>query len=574
MPGTAPSRSNYLRKLFLFNHGIGLLIGICFPFFASVLLGPQALSAPFFGACLVAGFGLGAASFLFVRHSLKQQLHHQLATLQSLTGGSAAVTAGQTIEALDEAVQQTVAEVQGLLGNLQGTLDQFVPHYQTLADASRFLSARTEDGLSAARKARSDVDGMYQKQQQVMTEIETLNHSAQNEAAISRELSASLEEMAGALEHSTQKFLETTHSVDQLVGSIQEATGQSEQVAHSLEQTAHDLDGIGTALDNLRSGVAASAAKTDGVKQDAEYGLGVVRSFMEEMGRIEQESQKAVSAMQRLSRQTIEVTKIIEVIKGLVSDTELLAFNAAIIAAKAGAEGRGFSVVAEEIRDLADRTTTSAEEIEAIVKTIREDTRQVNTTVESTGRFIGRGMDLSRTTGEALGKIVDSSQQAAADSQVLVERSGEQSVRARALIDDAGRSLRSVRGVVQTMQQQERAIQQIHAGVSEMKGATDQIARGFDEQVKANREFDRSLAERETQVQAIFEATRYQMETVARIFEHFGKSESRLASNAERARVITTEITALEELATRLRELATHFQTGLDDPTAETTGTP
>ena len=497
MHGAAPSRSNYLRKLFLFNHGIGLLIGACFPFFASFMLGPQALSLPFFAACLVAGLGLGAASFLFVRHSLKQQLQQQLSTLQQLIGGTEQSTGGQTIEDLDQAVQQTVNEVQDLLQNLQGNLDEFVPHYQTLADASRYLSARTEDGLKAAHKARTDVDGMNQKQQQVMGEVETLNHSAQNEAAISRELSASLEEMAGALEHSTQNFLETTRSVDQLVGSIQEATSQSEQVARSLEQTAHDLDGIGAALDDLRSGVAASAAKADGVQKDAEHGLGVVHSFIDEMGRIDQESQKAITAMQRLSRQTVEVTKIIEVIKGLVSDTELLAFNAAIIAAKAGAEGRGFSVVAEEIRDLADRTTTSAEEIEAIVKTIREDTRQVNTTVESTGRFIGRGMELSRSTGEALGKIVDSSHQAAADSQVLVERSGQQSVRARALIDDAGRSLRSVRGVVQTMQQQERAIQQIHSGVSEMKGATDQIARGFDEQVKANHEFDRSLTERE-----------------------------------------------------------------------------
>ena len=78
---------------------------------------------------------------------------------------------------------------------------------------------------------------------------------------------------------------------------------------------------------------------------------------MNEMARIEQESLKATEAMQRLSHQTKEVAKIIEVIKELVSDTELLAFNAAIIAAKAGEDGKGFSVVAEEIRDLADRTT-------------------------------------------------------------------------------------------------------------------------------------------------------------------------------------------------------------------------
>jgi methyl-accepting chemotaxis protein len=264
--------------------------------------------------------------------------------------------------------------------------------------------------------------------------------------------------------------------------------------------------------------------------------------------------------MQRLNRQTAEVTKIIEVIKDLVSDTELLAFNAAIIAAKAGAEGRGFSVVAEEIRDLADRTTTSADEIETIIKSIRKDTEQVNTSVESTGHFIGRGKELSFSTAEALSKIVKSSSQAAGDSHELSQQAAEQGLRARTLIDQAGSNLRSVRAIVSTMEEQSAAISRVDAGVDEMKSAADQIARGFDEQVKANREFDCSLTAREEQIQAIFEATRFQMETVENIFTHFGRSEERLCGNAAKARIIIDEINAMENLAEQLRELAACFQ--------------
>jgi methyl-accepting chemotaxis protein len=102
--------------------------------------------------------------------------------------------------------------------------------------------------------------------------------------------------------------------------------------------------------------------------------------------------------------------------------------------------------------------------------------------------------------------------------------------------------------------------------VDEMKAAADQIARGFDEQVKANREFDRSLMAREEQVQAIFEATRYQMETVEKIFVHFGRSEERLTGNAQRARTTIKEINALETLADRLRELVSCFQSGTAAP--------
>ncbi len=562
MQTAAQGSTTYLRKLFLFNHGVGLVVGGCFPFVAYLMLGESALTLPFFLTCLLAGFCFGAASFWFVRQTLKKQLQQQLHALHELLGEKGSDHAGQTVEGLFSAVNSTVSKVRDLLASLQKTVDAFVPHYQALADASRYLSARSEDGLEAARRARTDVDGMYQKQQAVIGQIGNLTSCSQDEASISRELSASLEEMAGALEHSSQKFLETTRDVNEMVRSIQNATSQAEQMSQVTESTARDLDQIGEALDRLHKGVAGNAKSSAAVKQDAEQGVKVVQSFTSEMDRIDAESQKAIVAMQRLSRQTVEVTKIIEVIKDLVSDTELLAFNAAIIAAKAGSEGRGFSVVAEEIRDLADRTATSADEIETIIKSIRKDTEQVNTSVESTGHFIGRGKGLSFSTAEALSKIADSSSQAAEEAQVLSLQTAEQGVRARSMIDQAGSSLRSVRVIVETMEQQSIAINSIDAGVDEMKSAADQIARGFDEQTKANRELDRSLAAREEQIQTIFEATRFQMETVERIFTHFGRSEERLSINFEKSRIMIDEINALESLADQLRELASCFQAG------------
>jgi methyl-accepting chemotaxis protein len=555
-------RSTYIRKLFLFNHGAGLVAGACFPLVAYAMLGDKALTPAFFLVCLFAGFVFGAASFWFVRQTLKKQLREQLVMLHELLGEDVEGHSGQTVENLLDTVNNTVSKVRDRLTNLYATVDEFVPHYQALADASRYLSARAEDGLQAAKSACADVDSMHQKQQAVIGQVETLNSRSQDEAAISRELSASLEEMAGALEHSSQKFLETTRNVDALVNSIQNATVQATQMAHTTESTAQDLDQIGEALDRLRTGVTSNAESSAAVKQDAEQGVKVVTTFTTEMDRIDEESQKAIAAMQRLNRQTAEVTKIIEVIKDLVSDTELLAFNAAIIAAKAGSEGRGFSVVAEEIRDLADRTTTSADEIETIIKSIRKDTEQVNTSVESTGHFIGRGKELSFSTAEALGKIVESSNQAAGDSHELSQQAAEQGLRARTLIDQAGNNLRSVRAIVSTMEEQSVAISRVDSGVDEMKSAADQIAHGFDEQVKANREFDRSLTAREEQVQAIFEATRFQMETVENIFNHFGRSEERLCGNAAKARIIIDEINALESLAEQLRELTSCFQGG------------
>ena len=273
MQTPAQGSSTYLRKLFLFNHGVGLAAGGSFPLVAYMMLGDTALTLPFFLTCLFAGFCLGAASFWFVRQTLKKQLQQQLQALHELLGEEANDHAGQTVEGLFSAVNNTVHKVRHLLTSLQVTVDEFVPHYQTLADASRYLSARSEDGLQAAQKARTDVDGMHQKQQAVIGQVETLTSRSQDEAAISRELSASLEEMAGALEHSSLKFLETTRNVDEMVNSIQDATSQAEQMAHVTETTARDLDQIGEALDRLHAGVAGNAESSATVKQDAEQGV-------------------------------------------------------------------------------------------------------------------------------------------------------------------------------------------------------------------------------------------------------------------------------------------------------------
>lgn len=558
MAEASVAKLSYLQKTFYVTHATGLGTGVAFPFLAYLLVGPTALSLPFFLLCLLMGLSTGVLMFTYVLLTLKKQLRRQLELLRPLVG-EIELPAG-TVEGLQQAMEMAVRRAQGLHQDLLGTVDQFVPHYRSLADSSRFLSDRARDGLNAARNIRADVTAMAEKQQAVMAMVQTLSDRSQSEAALSRELSASLEEMAGAMDHSTAKFLETSTSVDEMASSVREAASQTDEIAHSVEGTARDLESIGESLERIRTGAFSGARATDAVKKDAEDGLLVVRSSMEEMQRIEQESQRAREAMERLSRQTGEVAKIIEVIKELVSDTELLAFNAAIIAAKAGEEGKSFSVVAEEIRDLADRTTASAQDIHRIVKAIGGDTREVTEAVEATGQRIAKGKQLSLSTGEALRKIVQSSSDAAAASDEIAKLTVKEEERARALLEDAGRSLRSVKAIARAMREQQTAIARIQEGVTEMKGAADRIARGMEEQVRANREFDQGLAEREEQVLAIHEATTFQQSTVQRVFAHFESSEERLHKNAERARGVMQEISELEVLAERLRDVVSAFE--------------
>ncbi len=554
MAETSTSSISYIRKVFYFTHATGIATGVLFPFAVTPLIGPKAQSAAFILSCLVMGYIVGAVMFFFVRLTLKKQLRQQLHLLQPLIGSIDMKE--ETVEGLHQAVSTSVMQVERLVRDLLATIDEFVPLYHAMAKGSRYLSDRAHEGLNSAIETHQKVKAMEARQAEVAELVRQLSSRSQDEASMSRELSASLEEMAAAMDHSTAKFLETSSSVDELAASVVEVSAQAEEIARTVEGTAQDLDTTRAALEEIRSGVQDSARRAETVQQDAESGMAVVQRAIAEMDLIEQESQKAMQAMERLAQQTGEVAKIIEVIRELVSDTELLAFNAAIIAAKAGEEGKGFSVVADEIRDLADRTTTSAQEIQRIVKAIGGETREVTSAVAATGKRIEHGKALSRSVGEALEKIFNSSREAVSASEEIAGTTGTQAEKARILLADAGRSLRSVQAVARAIQEQQAAITRIQEGVTQMKAASDQIARGMEEQVQANRDFDRGLAERERQVLAIQEAVNFQRETARQVFEHFATSEQRLRKNAERAKDILEHIEKLEALAERLRRQA------------------
>ena len=551
------SVSSFSRRLSIFTTSVGLLAGVAFPPIASLMVGPKALGWPFIVTCLIAGQIFGAILFLTIRSSLTRQLRHYLRLLQLISEET--VVADGTIEELEANLQQSVEAIRHYILNLMTLIDTFLPHYQALAQASGFLSDRTATGILAAQAARGNIVTLAEKQRQIAAEMELLLRRSQGEMAISQQLSSSLQEMAHAMDRSNDRFLETTATVDEMAGSVRQVASESEQIARSVEVSARDLGGIDESMARIRDEAEKGANAAQSLRGDAEEGLIVVDAAINEMERIDREGEKARLAMQRLAAQAAAVNKIITVMKALVSDTELLAFNAAIIAAQAGDKGLGFAVVAEEIGDLAGRTRESAEEISGIVEAIAVESAEVTAAVAATGARIDAGKAQSRSAGNALRKIVASSTDAAATTAAIVQVTEEQQQRTRTLIAGAAQGTSSVRAIARAIHEQQIAIERIQHGVIDMKSASDLMARGMEEQIAANQAFDGGLAERGEQFTAINAAVRFQLEVNEKVLEHFATSEDRLKGNAERTAIIDHETVALEEIARALQELTARY---------------
>lgn len=549
--------SSYLKQVFYFTHLMGLTGGALFLFAVWPLIGGRAFEPGFVLITFLFGYFVAVTSFFFIRATLKKQLRLQLELLAPLSGKME--TGSETLEALTQTLESAVAQVQQLVDSVLKTSDKLIPYFRSLAQATLFLADRANEGLAAAQVTRKDVEIMVNKQQDVVALMSALSQRSQDESALSRELSQSLEEMARAMDHSTAKFIETTTAVDEMTASVREVANQAEEIARSVEDSAQQLDSIGESFDRIRQGAADGNQAVQKVKTDAEEGLQVMKRSNEEFDLIANESQKAMQVMERLSHQAQQVGKIIGVIKDLVGDTELLAFNAAIIAAKAGDEGKGFAVVAEEIKDLADRTTDSAQDIQRIIQAISKDTEEALQAVSATAARINQGKENSLRTGEALNQIVCSVELASAATDEISHLTSAQGERARAMLNEAGQSLRSVRAVARAMKEQRTGINRIQDGVTEMKSAADLVARGMDEQLRATRDLDRGLAEREDQVRAVIEANTIQEQASQRMAQHFEVAEKRLRNNVSKTSAIAGEIEQLEKLTEDLRQLGQNY---------------
>ncbi|XRJ18340.1 methyl-accepting chemotaxis protein [Bacillus velezensis] len=194
--------------------------------------------------------------------------------------------------------------------------------------------------------------------------ISAIQNSVDNVAASSEELTASASQTSKATEHITM-------AIEQFSNGNEE---QSEKVDSSSAKLNHINDGL-AAVSRTSSSITEASKQS---KEAAGTGEEYVQQTVGQMNLINQSVQQAEAVVKGLEAKSKDITHILRVINGIADQTNLLALNAAIEAARAGEYGRGFSVVAEEVRKLAVQSAGSAKEIE---KLIQEITAEINTSL-------------------------------------------------------------------------------------------------------------------------------------------------------------------------------------------------
>ena len=198
---------------------------------------------------------------------------------------------------------------------------------------------------------------------------------------------------------------DTVESVKQLGSAIDQIAQGAQQQNMTVESTMTTITEVSRAISDVAKNAQEAAEGSKSADDAARKGLGIVEQTVTGMAQIKEAVSEVANRVGDLGEQSAEIGKIVAVIDDIAAQTNLLALNAAIEAARAGEQGRGFAVVADEVRQLAERVTTATKEIAGLIDGVQKGVAESVKATEKGTEEVERGSQLANEAGESLNEI-------------------------------------------------------------------------------------------------------------------------------------------------------------------------
>ncbi|MDR6712634.1 methyl-accepting chemotaxis protein [Pseudomonas hunanensis] len=357
--------------------------------------------------------------------SSEQALQHMTDQGSILLDTSLALTQSQT-QVRDQGTQQAktllagataLALLLGLIAAWVITRQIVVPLRYTLTAAERVASGDLSHNLKVDRR---DELGQLQASMQRMTQ--------------------GLRELIGGI----------GDGVTQIASAAEELSAVTEQTSAGVNNQKVETDQVATAMNQMAATVHEVARNAEQASeaalmadQQAREGDRVVSEAIAQIERLAGEVVNSSEAMNQLKAESDKIGSVLDVIKSVAQQTNLLALNAAIEAARAGEAGRGFAVVADEVRSLAQRTQQSTEEIEELIAGLQSGTQRVASVMDASRGLTDSSVELTRRAGGSLETITRTVSSIQAMNQQIATAAEEQS----AVAEEINRSVMNVRDI-------------------------------------------------------------------------------------------------------------------------------
>lgn len=391
---------------------------------------------------------------------------------------------------------------------VESTLAQLNARAEEAARANDAVRRAAADAEAESRRKTELIERMRDAARAQGEALESTRRGTADVARTVRTIAATVETLVSASRHADAATSESdalqamvSRAVKETVAAVDETSGALQELDRAVAVVVERFDGLRRAAEStsramvkmednavqVGENASATAALSEEVINDADRGADAVRRSREGIDAIRDTARTAGGVIRRLGDRVDAIGAIVTVIDEVAKETNVLALNASIIAAQAGERGRGFGVVADQIKGLADRTAASTREIAGLVAAVQDETKNAVDAIRGGEGAVDAGVALSQEASAALEQIVASARAATERVRAIADATSEQARAAREVAEAMGRVSRLVGEAAQAADLQSAASARITATTKKMRDVVPELERASERQAETGR---------------------------------------------------------------------------------------
>jgi methyl-accepting chemotaxis protein len=339
------------------------------------------------------------------------------------------------------------------------------------------MQGRAIDTAAVARELQGVIDELGR-------EVARLADSSDASAAQLMQMATSNATASSVMKTMTHATGATGDAIEGMARSIGEIAHNIERLNDTISQTSAAVGLMTQNIDEVERTSKETARLSERVSSDADVGVQALQKTLQGIDNIKRASQSAADVIAHLGLRIEEIGAILRVIDEVAAQTKLLSLNAAIIASQAGEHGRGFSVVADQIKQLAQRTGASTREIAALIESVQQESRKAVTAMALGVTSVEDGVLLGHAAADALEKIQLSAGASTAMIHKIAASAVDQARSSKEITQSIARIGQTVAQIGSYSQQQAHGTEQITASSKNMHALNEQMRLATHEQTK------------------------------------------------------------------------------------------
>lgn len=492
---------------------------------------------------------LATSILMLSRRNLAKRINSLSTTLDLVTAGN--LTARIADESADE-MGQLGMNLNTMLDKFESLIISISSIASELTDISRQNREAAMRVVAAAQVQAESVEKTSLAVNGIVSSVDKVSDGVVNLGGSAEINSSAITEISGSITNVRNNVMTQSEAIEEVSSAIVEMAAVMEQISVNVKSlldasvsTTSSFAEMDASTKQVEENARETASISGEVLKDAEQGRSAVEATIAGISEIRNSSGRTFTSINLLTERVSAIGSILSVIDDIAEQTNLLALNSAIIAAQAGEHGKGFAIVAAEIKGLATRTRHSTMEIASLIEAVQVETAKASAAIRQTEERVQEGEQLSRRSGDALGKILSGVQMASARVNEIARATVEQAQGGQFIHGAMRHVADMVAQIARSCQESARTNSSIMTAVERMKAFTTDVTSSAASQQQIGSDIAKSTELMAADIARIKDACSEQSEWSMQIFNSIDTVRDSTQSSLESASIMEKGVESL-----------------------------